>query len=131
MRNEWGGKVTNLIRLITILVVSELFSNFRGNFPFCIIILILIGQVYLYVIDPDYHSPKHGAGYMTYLPMANLLLLRQRINVMLIIYPLVRPLPSAGGGGRSGPPSFSVTKKRGGKIRPTMERPGRDLSDKN
>ena len=43
---------------------------------------------------------------------------------------LVRTLPAAGGGGRSGPPSFSETNRRRGKIQMAMERPGRDLSDK-
>ena len=43
---------------------------------------------------------------------------------------LVRTLPSAGGGGRIGPPSISETNRRRGKIQTAMERPGRDLSDK-
>ena len=33
------------------------------------------------------------------------------------------------GGGAKRPLSISVTKRRGGKIQPAMERPGRDLSD--
>ena len=44
---------------------------------------------------------------------------------------LVQSLPCAGGGGGvANPPSISVTKRRGGKIQPAMEGPGRDLSDK-
>ena len=34
-----------------------------------------------------------------------------------------------GGGERSGPPSISVTNRRGGKIQTAMKRPGQDLTD--
>ena len=43
---------------------------------------------------------------------------------------LVRTLPAAGGGGRSGPPSISETNRRREKIQTAMESPGRDPSDK-
>ena len=53
-----------------------------------------------------------------------------RVKLTRALLGLVRTLPSAGGGGRIGPPSISETNRRRGKIQTAMERPGRDLSDK-
>ena len=39
------------------------------------------------------------------------------------------PTPALCWGGRSGPPSISVTNRLGGKSQPAMKSPGRDLSD--
>ena len=53
-----------------------------------------------------------------------------KIHLTRALLGLVRPLPSAGGGGgvRSGPQSISVTNGRGGKLQTAMERPGWDLT---